>query len=250
MDSRKGGSVQKQLTAPGSVVHRYRQTVVGKQGWGKLLLYEFVELFIQPFAGQIGKYGRRVFMPFLLANFGSKVNIGINVAMRRPGCISIGSHVKLSDSVTLNIKDDGLAIILEDNVIVGEQTIFSCIGGELSIGEETVIGDRCRLGSKMGLTVGRNCAIGRKTYIVGASHAYNRLDKPIIDQNITCKGPSFIGDSVTIGQGVTLLDGVRIGDHAVICDGSLVNHDVEPGWMVGGVPACRLEKPAEGESCV
>jgi acetyltransferase-like isoleucine patch superfamily enzyme len=46
-----------------------------------------------------------------------------------------------------------------------------------------------------------------------------------------------IGNDVWIGCGVQILPGVTIGDGAVVGAGSLVNRDVEPGVIVGGVPA-------------
>ena len=46
-----------------------------------------------------------------------------------------------------------------------------------------------------------------------------------------------IGNDVWIGCNVTILRGVRIGDGAVIGANSLVNKDVPPFAIVGGVPA-------------
>ena len=40
-----------------------------------------------------------------------------------------------------------------------------------------------------------------------------------------------------IGTRVTVLNGVRVGDGAVIAAGSLVTADVPAGSLVGGVPA-------------
>ena len=46
-----------------------------------------------------------------------------------------------------------------------------------------------------------------------------------------------IMDNVFIGSNTTILGGVRIGPNAVVAAGSLVNRDVPPGTVVGGVPA-------------
>ena len=45
------------------------------------------------------------------------------------------------------------------------------------------------------------------------------------------------GDSVWIGMGAKILDGVTIGDNAVIAAGALVNKDVPANTVVAGVPA-------------
>lgn len=55
-------------------------------------------------------------------------------------------------------------------------------------------------------------------------------------------GPVEIGKNVMIGANCTILAGVRIGDGATISACSLVNSDVAPGAMVGGVPARTLGK--------
>ena len=46
-----------------------------------------------------------------------------------------------------------------------------------------------------------------------------------------------IQDNVFVGAGATILYGVRIGSNVIIGAGSLVNKDVPPNSVVGGVPA-------------
>lgn len=46
-----------------------------------------------------------------------------------------------------------------------------------------------------------------------------------------------VGNDVWIGANSILLEGVKIGDGAVIGAGAIVSHDVEPYAIVGGVPA-------------
>lgn len=47
----------------------------------------------------------------------------------------------------------------------------------------------------------------------------------------------IIGNDVWIGARVTIIEGVRIGDGAVVAAGAVVTKDVEPYAVVGGVPA-------------
>ena len=51
-----------------------------------------------------------------------------------------------------------------------------------------------------------------------------------------------IGNDVWIGANAIILDGVSIGDGAIIAAGSLVNKDVDSYTIVGGVPA-KLIRP-------
>jgi acetyltransferase-like isoleucine patch superfamily enzyme len=49
-----------------------------------------------------------------------------------------------------------------------------------------------------------------------------------------------IGRDVWIGAHATILDGVRIGDEAVIAAGAVVTKDVLARTVVGGVPARQI----------
>lgn len=52
--------------------------------------------------------------------------------------------------------------------------------------------------------------------------------------------PISIGNDVWIGAHAVVLAGVTIGQGAVIAAGAVVNRDVEPYTIVGGVPARHL----------
>lgn len=54
--------------------------------------------------------------------------------------------------------------------------------------------------------------------------------------------PINIGNDVWIGADTLILDGVTIGDGAIIAAKSLVNKDVEPYTIVGGIPAKSIKK--------
>jgi acetyltransferase-like isoleucine patch superfamily enzyme len=50
-------------------------------------------------------------------------------------------------------------------------------------------------------------------------------------------GPIVIGKKVWIGSHTTILQGVTIGDNAVIAAGAVVTNDVPENAIVTGVPA-------------
>ncbi len=54
-----------------------------------------------------------------------------------------------------------------------------------------------------------------------------------------------IGNHVWIGTNVIILKGVTIGDGAVIAAGAVVNKDIPPGCLAGGVPARVLKASIE-----
>lgn len=51
-----------------------------------------------------------------------------------------------------------------------------------------------------------------------------------------------IGNDVWIGANASLMDGITIGDGAIIAANALVNKDVPPYTIVGGVPAKPIKK--------
>lgn len=55
--------------------------------------------------------------------------------------------------------------------------------------------------------------------------------------DMRARGPIIVDDEVWIGQGATILSGVRIGKGAIIATGAVVTKDVPPYAVAGGVPA-------------
>jgi len=82
------------------------------------------------------------------------------------------------------------------------------------------------------ITLGDGCIIGYNATIL----AHEFL------QNSYRTGQTRIGSRALIGANSTVLAGVSVGDNAVVSAMSLVNADVAPGALVGGVPCRRLRK--------
>jgi virginiamycin A acetyltransferase len=64
---------------------------------------------------------------------------------------------------------------------------------------------------------------------------------PTLDQ-LPFKGNTVIGNDVWIGQQVTIMPGITIGDGAIIASNSTVTKNVEPYSIVGGNPARLIRK--------
>jgi acetyltransferase-like isoleucine patch superfamily enzyme len=78
--------------------------------------------------------------------------------------------------------------------------------------------------------------IGAHTVIIPANHGIARLDVPMGTQPLTKKGIA-LGEDVWIGAGCKVLDGVHIGNGAVIGAGSVVTKDIDAYLIALGVPA-------------
>ena len=108
------------------------------------------------------------------------------------------------------------------------------------------------------LIIGKFCSIacGAKFIFTGANHTLNSLSTypfPIFFEewglnvaNITSawdnKGDIVVGNDVWIGYEAIIMQGVTIGDGAIIGTRALITKDVPPYCVVGGVPAKIIKK--------
>lgn len=99
--------------------------------------------------------------------------------------------------------------------------------------------------------IGKFCSISYGVTIGPPEHNHHRLsmhpfihlsnysifnEKEVIPSDKQNK-PCVIGNDVWIGCNSTILRGVKIGDGAIVAANALVNKDVPPYAIVGGVPA-------------
>lgn len=90
------------------------------------------------------------------------------------------------------------------------------------------------------VTIGDAVRIGAHTSILGFNHTMDDPDVEVFRQPLTSKGIR-IGDDVWVGSHVVVLDGITVGDRAVLAAGAVVTKDVPPGAVVGGNPAKLLK---------
>ena len=57
------------------------------------------------------------------------------------------------------------------------------------------------------------------------------------DRGAMYPAPIRLGKNVWVGSNSTILQGVTVGDNAIIAAGSVVTKDVPANMIVGGVPA-------------
>lgn len=71
--------------------------------------------------------------------------------------------------------------------------------------------------------------------------------EPPSPEDLRLKGDTIIGNDVWIGQNVTFLPGVKVGDGVIIGANSVVREDIEPYTVVIGNPARELHKRFDDE---
>lgn len=101
----------------------------------------------------------------------------------------------------------------------------------ISIGEDTIIGDHAFLDGRAKLTIGNHVDIASSVMIYNSEHDLSKEDFSAIEE------PVEIGDYVFIGPRAIILPGVKIGKGAIVAAGAVVTSDVPEFTIVGGIPA-------------
>lgn len=139
----------------------------------------------------------------------------------------------------------------------------------IRIGNKTVIQDFCVLGCwkryhtqefSPTISIGSNCNIGQYSQITACNHikigngvltgrfvlisdnAHGNLSKeesmiPPLKRELISKGEVIIGNNVWIGDKVSILSGVHIGDNVIVAANAVVTRDVPSNSLVAGIPA-------------
>lgn len=161
-------------------------------------LYALLEGLFCIAPGVLGQWLRRLHYKQWLCEVGVGFTIGQFSRIQQPQAVSVGNNVGINDRAWIAANSRG---------------------GEIHIGDNTLIGPNCILHS--------------------GNHVFTDKLIPIRKQGYTFK-PIVIGEDVWIAANVIILQGVCISDGAVIAAGSVVIKDVEKNTIVGGVPAKKI----------
>lgn len=133
-------------------------------------------------------------------------------------------------------------IALGTNLYIGHYTILKgYYKNQMTIGENSWIGQGCFLHSAGNLTIGQNVGIGPHVKIITSVHKEEGINTPILFSEIK-EAPVVIEDDCDIGIGAVILPGVTIGRGSQIGAGAVVTKNVEPYSVMAGVPARLLRK--------
>jgi acetyltransferase-like isoleucine patch superfamily enzyme len=229
---------QDQLFAAGkSSREKYAELVVGRPGLPALLTYELIVTIAQPRAGALGLLLRKLLYPTLLGSCGRNVIFGQNVVLRHPHKIHIGSNVVIDDNCLLDAKGEtNRGIRIGSGVFVGRNSILSCKNGDIDIGDEANIGFNCEVFSASQVRIGASVLMAAYGYVIGGDHEFTDPSKTVLAQGRRSLGVT-VAEGAWLGAGAKILDGVTIGDHAVVGAGAVATADVAPRTIVVGVPA-------------
>ncbi len=123
---------------------------------------------------------------------------------------------------------------------IGKGNAIRCHEGNLRIGSKVVFGAKNTINCYLDIDIGDDCIFADWIYICDFDHKFDDLTMTIKKQGIV-KSPVKIGRDCWIGEKSTVLRGVTIGEGSVIASHALVNRDIPPLSIIGGVPARVLK---------
>lgn len=109
---------------------------------------------------------------------------------------------------------------------------YTDFGKNITIGKNVFINACCHFQDHGGVTLGDGCQIGHNVVFATLNHGISAEDRVH-----TYPAPIVLGKNVWVGSNSTILQGVTVGDNAIIAAGAVVTKDVPANTIVGGVPA-------------
>jgi len=182
-------------------------------------------MWIRNFIGQMGEHSRIAY-PCSLQGGGQKR-------------ISIGDYTSIQSHSILGCWEKYRAMEADGREV------------ELRFEPEIVIGDNCSIGEYAQITainkitIGDGLLTGRYVYIGDNSHGGLSREEAIVPpvrRKLKSKAEIKIGRNVWIGDKVTILGGVSIGDNAIVGANSVVTKDVPSNCVAVGMPARVVKK--------
>jgi len=120
---------------------------------------------------------------------------------------------------------------IDESVAVFTPLYFN-YGKHTKIGKNVFINFDCTFLDLGGITIEDNVLIAPKVSLLSEGH-------PIAPENRHALVPAaiHIKRNAWIGAGATILQGVTVGENAIVAAGSVVSKDVPDNTIVGGIPA-------------
>ncbi len=137
-------------------------------------------------------------------------------------------------------------IILSNKVRINKGVVLWPGSELLKIGANTGVNPYVTIYGKV--TIGKNNMIAPHVMIAGGTHNFHSVEIDIYMQGGTSKGIE-IKDNVWIGANSVIIDGVIIGEGAIIAAGSIVTKNVKPYDIVAGNPATIIKNRKKIDNC-
>ena len=119
-----------------------------------------------------------------------------------------------------------------DESVVVFTPLYINYGKHTKIGKNVFINFDCIFLDLGGITIEDNVQIAPKVSLLSEGHPISSKDRQSL-----VPGPIHIKKNAWIGAGAIILQGVTIGENAIVAAGAVVSKDVPDNMIVGGIPA-------------
>lgn len=139
-------------------------------------------------------------------------------------------------------------------ISIGDKTIIGCRSAltawniygtdkfipSITIGSNVSIGEDSHITAINKIEIGNNVLTGKKVTISDNAHGKSdplSLKIPPLQRKMYSDGPVIIEDGVWIGDKVSILSNVRIGENSIIGANAVVTKDIPANCVAVGIPA-------------
>ena len=113
--------------------------------------------------------------------------------------------------------------------------------GSLGLGTNVVVNSCSRIVAHESIEIGDNVVSAAGVSILDHDHRTHVENGALVVENLEFTSePIRIGANVWLGDKVTVLKGVTIGDNVIVAANAVVTKDVAAGTIVGGIPAAKI----------
>lgn len=124
-----------------------------------------------------------------------------------------------------------------DRTVAVFTPLYINYGKHTTIGKNVFINFNCTILGLGGITIEDNVLIGPNVSLLSEGHPIEPDDRHSLIPK-----PIHIKKNVWIGAGACILQGVTIGENAIVGAGAIVSKDVADNTVVAGIPAKVIRK--------
>ena len=118
----------------------------------------------------------------------------------------------------------------------------------IKIGNSCNASERLHISAINCIEIKNDCLFGSGVFICDHNHGsykgeiHSHPSVPPVLRKLVSHGPVYIGTKVWVGDNVTIIGPVKIGNGSVIAANSVVTHDVPENVIIAGVPAKVIKR--------
>jgi len=168
-------------------------------------------------------YSIYVSLTYPFVSIGRNLSIHFTCRLHRPvaSAVKLGNSIFIGKDAWLNVSD------LKKGKLV------------LEIDDHCLLGPRCQISGKNQIHLEHDVLVSSSALIMDHSHAYDYLERPIMEQGVTEGGKVRVGHGSWIGNGAAIVctrGELVLGHHCVVAANALVTSSCPPYSVIIGNP--------------